>query len=381
MPPVSSLWRAELISAASIVPIPILWLWPSWIARGKLTVLAGAGGSGKSTLAITFAAIVTRGGRWPDDTSCNAPGNVLIWSSEDDPADTLIPRLKAAGADLERVRIIKGRFNDLGGHEAFDPATDIDLLYQEMDSTGGAALLVIDPVVCAVKGDMHRANDVRRSLQPLVDFAEAHQCAVLGISHFSKNTTGSLPADRVLGSQAFSAFARTVLVAAKPEDSDGRILARAKSNISDDQGGISYQIELCTIDAGIEAVRVVWGEHIEGSAREILASVEGFAGEEPSAQKDAEQFLVSLLSAGPVPVEQIKAYAKSAGHAWRTVERAKKKLGAEAYKQGKGSWFWRLGIEERQTTPKAATKNSDGLQAGMTAFGSNTFDESDSEAF
>jgi hypothetical protein len=104
-----SFWRADMTSAASIVPVPIHWLWPGWIARGKLTVLAGAGGSGKTTLAISLIGILTSGGRWPDGERCHEPANVLIWSSEDDPADTLVPRLMAAGANLERVHIIQWR--------------------------------------------------------------------------------------------------------------------------------------------------------------------------------------------------------------------------------------------------------------------------------
>jgi hypothetical protein len=62
---------------------------------------------------------------------------------------------------------------------------------------------------------MHKANDVRRSLQAIVDFAAEMNCAVIGITHFAKNTPGRNPSERVLGSQAFAAFARMVLVAAK----------------------------------------------------------------------------------------------------------------------------------------------------------------------
>lgn len=373
----SSLWRAVATPASSIAPASIRWLWPSWIAKGKLTVLAGAGGSGKTTLALSLIGTLTSGGNWPDGKKCDGPGNALIWSSEDDPADTLIPRLKAAGADLDRVRIIEGRINSQGEREPFDPATDFDLLYDTAESMGGVSLVLLDPIVSAVKGDMHRANDVRRALQQEVDFAKATGCAVLGISHFSKNTKGALPADRVIGSQAFSALARTVLVAAKQDNSATRVLARAKSNISDDQDGIGYTMENYAMEDGLEAIRVVWGECIEGSASDILADVEGSSDEEPGALKNAESFLISLLSAGPVSVKQIKADAEGAGHAWKTVERAKKSLGVESYKEGmKGPWFWRLGTEDRQESTKAATKNSDGLQERMAAF-----DESDSEVF
>jgi hypothetical protein len=369
-PPVSPAWRAELTPAAAIIPKAIRWLWPGWIARGKLTLLAGAGGSGKTTLAMGLIGTITSGGRWPDGELFHERTNALIWSSEDDPADTLVPRLMAAGADLKRVHIIQGRVNSLGDREPFDPATDFDLLREAVASIGGGSLLLLDPVVNVVKGDMHRANEVRRSLQAVVDFAEENGCAVLGISHFSKGSGGTSPADRVIGSQAFGALARAVLVAAKQEDSDTRVLARAKSNIGTDQGGCSYTIETCTVGDGIETTRVLWGEVIEGSAREILAEIEGSEAEETSEKEDAEQFLISLLAHGQVPVRQIKADAAGAGHAWRTVERAKKSLGVEAVKVGlKEGWVWRLGAEDRQVILKTAKKNSDGVRKKVTAFG------------
>ena len=90
-----------LTCGTELTPEPIRWLWPGWLALGKLHILAGAPGQGKTTLATTMMATVTIGGRWPDGTRCEA-GNVLIWSGEDDPADTLLPRLMAAGADLSR---------------------------------------------------------------------------------------------------------------------------------------------------------------------------------------------------------------------------------------------------------------------------------------
>ena len=53
--------RVALACAADIVPVPIKWLWPGWLACGKLHILGGSPGTGKTTLAIEMAAIVTRG--------------------------------------------------------------------------------------------------------------------------------------------------------------------------------------------------------------------------------------------------------------------------------------------------------------------------------
>lgn len=380
--------HAELTPASCITPQPIDWLWPEWIARGKLTVLAGAGGSGKTTLAIGLIGTLTSGGRWPDGEQCSMPRNVLIWSSEDDIADTLVPRLIAAGAELHRVHFIKARINGNGERESFDPANDINLLNENVATIeDGVALLLIDPIVCAIKGDMHRANDVRRGLQAIVDFAEKNRCAVLGISHFSKGSIGGIPAERVIGSQAFSALARTVLVAAKQENSNTRVLAHAKSNISHDQGGVEYFIVPCTIGDGIETTCVQWGDKIDGSARDILANAEKIENvdsedyEKRTALESACQFLQEELKDGPVAAEEIETDAKNAGCSWATVKRAKNKIGVSARKKPEknGSWYWVL-PEDAQKATKALTEDNEHLQEEMSTFDApSTFDDSDTE--
>src|SRR5471032_1284906 len=177
----------------------------------------------------------------------------------------------------------------------FDPSQDIPDLRRAVDAIGGVSLLLIDPIVSAVAGDMHRANDVRRSLQAVVDFADAHGCAVIGITHFAKGGAGKAPQDRVIGSQAFGALARMVLVTAKEEGSNRRVMARAKSNIAPDDGGVAYSLELVSIAGGIEATHAVWDGAIEGTAREILGDVEhDDSGEDGDSRRDLERMLVDL---------------------------------------------------------------------------------------
>lgn len=332
----------KLRCASDIKPQAITWLWDGWLPASKLTILAGAGGTGKTNLALGLAAIITAGGRWPDGTICKTVNNILIWSGEDAADDTLVPRLVASGAEKGRCFFIEG-VQENGCSGAFDPAQHIGELHEEVMKIGGVSLLIIDPIVSAVSGDMHRANDVRRSLQAVVDFAQIHKCAVLGITHFAKGGAGKSPQDRVIGSQAFGALARMVLVAAKEEDGERRVLARAKSNIAPDDGGISYSLDLLDIGDGIVATHVVWNGVLEGTAREILGEVEHNDDDETGAAKDAEQFLRDLLADGPKPTKQIKADADGAGYAWATIRRAQKSLGVKAYKNGmKGGWSWAL---------------------------------------
>ncbi|WP_081057554.1 AAA family ATPase [Burkholderia diffusa] len=339
--------------ASAIVPEAIRWLWSDWLPEGKLTLLAGSPGTGKTTLALALAATVTTGGTWPDGSACNRIGDVLVWSGEDNPADTIVPRLMAAGADLDRVHIITGRTDGNGELLPFDPAADMPLLSERLADMDAARLLILDPIVSAVSGDAHRVNDVRRNLQSLVDMASAHGCCVLGISHFAKGTKGSSPAERVIGSQAFVALARMVLVAGKDEAAERRILARAKSNIAPDEGGVAYSLEL-TETEGITASRVVWGALIDGSARDILGDVEQ-DDEERTGLDDACEFLAGLLSDGPVRTKVLKADADGAGFNWKMMQRAASKLDVQKRKIGmKEGWEWALA---KETAAEEDTKN------------------------
>ena len=117
---------------------------------------------------------------------------------------------------------------------------------------------------------MHCANDVRRSLQPIVDFAAEQGYAVVGITHFAKNTGGNNTTERVIGSQEFATLARMVLVTAKEEESE-------------------------------------WGEAIEGSSRSILSSVESEETEHSGKKIDeARNFLYKVLANGPIASHRSK---------------------------------------------------------------------------
>ena len=324
----------------------IEWLWDGWLARAMFHIVAGSPDTGKSTIALTVAAAVTTGGRLPDGTKCPT-GDVLVWSGEDNTAKTMMPRFLSAGGDPRRFHIVSGAL-DHGEAREFDPATDIPALLTAARAIPNLAFIIVDPVVSAVLGDGHKNTEVRRALQPLVRLATELDAAVLGISHFTKGTAGHDPVERVTRSVAFGALPRVVMAAAKVIEADGerRIFCRAKSNIGPDTGGWDYKLDLVGVPgaAGITAIRVQWGEALEGSARDLLAEAEAAAyPEERSEMGEAEDWLRALLANGPVGSKEIRLDARQAGIAWRTVERAKTRLGVKARKASfSGAWRWSL---------------------------------------
>lgn len=345
-----------------VVPEPVDWLWHGWIARGKFHISAGAAGTGKTTTACSLAATVTQGGRWPDGTQAR-PGDVLMWSGEDDIANVLAPRFIACGADMSKVHFVTG-IVERGKHYSFDPSKDLALLEEHLQTLPDVALIIIDPIVSAVAGDSHKNTETRRALQPIVDLAARFNCALIGITHLSKGTQGRDANERVTGSLAFVALARMVYQSAVSEPKEGcqprRIFVRSKSNLGPNSGGFEYELEFPTLAGypGVSGSKVVWGTAIEGGARALLGELES-VGEPNSARSDARAWLLERLARGPVPQQQLKADAAAEGHAWATVRRAKEDAHVRSHKRPDGPWQWHLPLP----TPPNPTPAQDAQHA------------------
>lgn len=342
-------YDVALIRGDAVAVEPVRWLWNGYLARGKLHILAGPPGAGKTTLALALAATITAGGRLPDGTHA-APANVLIWSGEDDPGDTLAPRLIASGANMARVLFV-GNVREGVDSVGFDPARHLAGLERKAaEAGGGIGLALVDPVVNAVSADSHKNAEVRRGLAPLVDMAARLDCAMLGISHFTKGTAGRDPVERVTGSLAFGALPRVVLAAVRLPDDDPaagagrRLLARAKSNIGPDGGGFAFDLEQVELGdyPGIFASRVLWGDPVSGTARDLLAPADATPASE-RVEESPRGFLAELLARGPMLASEVFDEAEAHGYGRRQMQRACKSIGATVIKLGMGrGWQWRL---------------------------------------
>lgn len=344
--PMAEAVSVALVQGSNVRIEAIDWIWPGWLAAGKLHLIGGSPGTGKTTIATSLAATITNGGHWPDGSRAKR-GSIVFWSGEDDISDTLAPRLVASGADMARVYMLSGAHQ--GGEPIpFDPAHHMPALQDALTAIPDVRLIVVDPIVSAIAGDSHKNADVRRGLQPLVDMGMQLGAAVLGVTHLSKGTAGRDPAERITGSIGFVALARVVFLTVR-QQADGdeparRLLLRTKSNIGPMEGGFTYDLQQGELPGhpGVTASSVGWGAAVEGSTRELMAMAESPVNDDAGgALSDATAFLDSVLSMGPRSVPWLKAESKAAGIAWVTLERAKRKAGVESRKNGPaGYWEW-----------------------------------------
>jgi putative DNA primase/helicase len=299
-------------------------------------LLAGPSTAGKSTIALSLAATYTGGGQWPDGETTE-PGSVVMWSGEDGIKDTLLPRFLAAGGERSNMRFIEG-VRDGGRKRPLDPSADMPKLAEAVRGLHNVGLIILDPIAVAVKGDSHKNVETRVGLQPFAELCAQIGTAGLGVHHFTKNTAGGNPLERVSGSLAFHALPRCVLVAAWDQNGgrdSRRVLMRAKISNGLAFGGFDYQLEQRALDdwPGIEAQRILWTGWVEGSARDLLAQ---FEAKQAAQGTRATLFLIAALKDGPRLAAEVIAEAAKAGIPERTLRYAFKGLAGAPERHGKG---------------------------------------------
>ena len=350
---------AVTLCMADVKSEPISWLWPGRIALGKLTLIAGDPGLGKSLLTATMAATVSKGYVWPLEDTASPIGSVVLLSAEDDPADTIKPRLDAAEADSNRihvVRAIRGVDIDSKPNErTFSLKRDLPILEELLRSLLDCKLIVIDPISAYLEGaDSHNNTDIRGLLAPLAKLASDHHVAIVLVQHLNKSSGGSAMY-RPTGSVAFIAAARAAYIVTKDQQNPNRRLVMpVKNNLAKDNTGLAYSV----IEAENGAPVLVWEkEAVTMTADEALAPSD--SSEEKTDTDWAIDFLEDELVTQGLSAVEVHKRAKEAGISKKSLRRAQDKLGIKPKKAGfNQGWIWSLpGHEESQQYEDAPLGN------------------------
>lgn len=322
----------------------VVWLWESRIPRGKITILDGDPGLGKSAVTTDLAARVSVGRPFPDGTDC-PEGGVVLMNAEDGLADTIRPRLDAAGGDPSRVLALAEIPDESRPDQDRVLSLPEDLrTIEEGIERVGAVLLLIDPLMAFLGGDTnaHKDQDIRRALASLKSMAERTGVAVVLVRHLNKGGGGN-PLYRGGGSIGIIGAARSGLIVAQdPNDPEGkrRVLAGSKNNLAQMEESTSFQV----VTAVNGAARVEWLGQSDLSATDLVKTP--LDDEEKSALDEAVEFLREELRGKPISARTIYKNAKDAGVSERTLKRAKSNLKVNSEKEADGSWSWALPDED-----------------------------------
>lgn len=339
--------QPKATSASSIEPRRPRFLWRDRVPEAMLTLIAGRPGTAKSLLTAFIASEVTRKGK-----------NVIFSNLEDPPHEVVIPRLAAAGADLERVHLWSMRLPE--------EIESLELLVREH----AAALVVLDPIAAHLSVTITNDQQVRRALAPVADVAARTRCAVLMVGHTVKQVSrGAHPITAIGGSAGgIVGAARAVyLFGESPKDPDTRVLCPVKFNLAPQPKAFEFEVDSYEIeDAGggtMETGRIVFVGESSVSAEEVLrAGSRTTPGPSPHKRQAAADWLVRYLALGPRPVKELREDAAHYGMSWATIRRAADDIQIEKFRVGfgkEGINMWKLPIGHAQADDETPTDESE----------------------
>jgi hypothetical protein len=297
------------------------------IPTGTASVLTGRQGEGKSLLTAAEAAVLTQAGY-----------AVAFIAEEDSIEATILPRLIAAGANLELCfwpEVVTR--DDLGG---IILPRDVDELVALAESLAGEhplRMASVDPWTNHM-GDLDiDKGAVRTALKPLIKAGRDYGFSPLLVAHPIKDTSSADPLTRIAHASALTQLVRSAFwLTPDPEgperDNPWRLVAQVKENLTVRAATLRYRIDTRllpeTPDEPEDTVPVLLpdGESmldwlgIHKLQRERSGNVR-----EDTAWKTCRDWLIGWLREHePVTRAHVIAAALQAGFTESTLERAKR---------------------------------------------------------
>lgn len=307
----------SLTPYSEIPPEHLDWLWKNYLARKRVHHWAGNSIQGKSPVAIDLIACITspvNRPQWPDGTpNRRDPQAVLLLAGEDDPADTVRPRLKVAKANERLVYDVKMTVNVKGKpiDKLLALDRDISSLIEKARTIKNLGAIFIDPITNYLgKVSMNKEEQVRDLLMPLVELSKTARIAVVTIGHFNRREVGTDPLQRVMGAAAFHGVARFLyLFGPDPEDADqyAHVMVQRRGVGAP---GLRYktQAQSCKWEGeSSKVIRVLWRGETKATAEAI---VDPPSSEQKTQVAEAADCLRQYLREGHKPQKKCIAHVK-----------------------------------------------------------------------
>ena len=353
----------SLTRASSIEIDRPRWAWKDRIPVGGVTLIPGREGEGKTALVGHLCARWTRGDLPGEREGC--PADVIYIGNEDDRATVLVPRLIAAGADLDRFLFV-----DMPNGGSFSVSIDTEALIAAAEGLDVVAVIV-DPLDAHLGvQDSHRKAEVQGAIGRLAVLTQHLRCAGIGIAHFNKGDARDV-LRKVVGSVGLTTSVRSVLaVGPHPEQPEAeKVAVLSKANMTDKSAvpAVRFRVEGTTVDhpdgGTVDTARVVMlGEQYGLDPDSILT-----AAENDDDHRDVVSVLADVLADGPMWAKDVFDAMAGAGFSKDQAKRAKAKLRIVTRKVGKPGdseqgWQWVL------PDPKRADQSGSALTAPSAPF-------------
>lgn len=316
--------RPEYRSLAAIGPeLPeIEWLWPGWIPKGYLTLLAAAPGVGKSYLTLDLAQRLIGGQAAPDggEFAPDALGRPIIYVDAEDFLPVLYRRVLAWGMDVGQFYPFQRPARsiiDLADPEYQDHL--IDMAYELRPS-----LIIVDSLSRVNRRGENSIEEVREVLDIMVEIPQEFNCALILVHHLRKKASNQanvpVTVHDIRGSGDLIAASRSVLgLDALQTDQNGeangpRRLKMLKTNLC--QYPDSLAVNFRSLPGNADYVELDYN-------RAALFE----APQNKSKAEECADWLLEVLADGPKSYSDLKDYLlEELGYSESTLQRARKLL-------------------------------------------------------
>lgn len=228
--------------ALGVITVEAKWFVSPWFEKGALSIVIGKGGVGKSTLVAWLAA--------------QAKAAMLFPGMEESVAVATVPRLKANGADLARIRLM-----DDGKYLFPNDANKIADAAKKL----GVDVILLDPIDSYIGHGVSEndAQGVRAFLESLSWLATQADAAVIGIRH-----PGKAAGNKSRGSQSWHNVPRSIVELVPDSSSRAKLIMRHEKSSNGPKAKARYYFL-----AGDEGKhrQFAFGEQLDGSQEELAA--------------------------------------------------------------------------------------------------------------
>ncbi len=339
----------KVICLSDVEAEEIEWMWKPYIPVGEFTIVEGAEGLGKSWFGCALACAVADGKRLPfSDNEPVEPSNVLMLSAEDSLSHTVKPRLLSMRASLERIFAIDEVFS-------FSDSKDL-IKFEAVIIEYEPKLVIIDPIFSYTGSkNLNQESESRPIARKLIEIAQKYNCAIIGVRHIGKAKGNGEARAAGLGSIAWRASARSVLLVGNDQETGEKGICQTKNNLAEEAKTV--------VGFEIKNGQFLWKDAPSQLTKEkMLAQPKN--DEAKAENTKAVAFLSEALRGGERLSTDVDKEAKESGITLYALRKARTTLNVRSIKKGgnfggEQGWFMRLPITENDDSQTEEAESSD----------------------